>query len=106
NEPWTVKVRARNTSVATWHFRPGANTGIHCGWLITTEAGKLVTRGKAGLFFADVPPGQSIDLILAIPPLTVGRYCLMVDMLEERNQGWFYHQGSKPLMQEGIQVGP
>jgi protein tyrosine phosphatase (PTP) superfamily phosphohydrolase (DUF442 family) len=106
DEPWTVQVRAHNTSVATWHFRPGASAGIHCGCLLTNEAGKLVNRAKAGMFFADVSPGQSIDLTVAMPPIRVrGTYYLLIDMLEERQQSWFYQHGSKPLVQE-IRIGP
>src|SRR5262249_55661783 len=94
-------VRARNTSIATWHFRPGATAGIHCGWLLTDAAGKPVSSGRAGLFFADVPPGQSINLTLALTPMSVpGTYYLLVDMLEEKQQRWFYLYGSKPIIQE------
>src|SRR5262249_9687745 len=103
--PWVVQLRAHNTSVETWHLRPGATAGVHCGYLLTDASGETVMRGRSGMFFADVTPGQSIDLTLTLPSIDrAGTYYLMVDMLEEAQQSWFYQHGSTPLLQE-IHVG-
>jgi hypothetical protein len=57
---------------------------------------------KAGLQDAVVPPGDSIDLTVAIPPLRKpGRYRLQIDIVDEQ-QCWFYQTGSQPLEVELI----
>jgi hypothetical protein len=105
-QPWSARVRLCNTSVKTWHFRPGGTAGIHCGYILTDVQGNLIVRSKAGLFNADVPPGESIELTLALPSVTVaGTYYLMADMLDEQQQSWFYQHGSKPLVRE-LWIGP
>ena len=47
-----------------------------------------------------MPPGEHIDLTLALPPLRKpGRYQLTVDLLDEQN-GSFLQAGSEPLVWE------
>lgn len=98
---WTLRVRATNLSVETWRFRPGSNAGVHLGYVLTDDRGVSLVRSRAGLFVADVPPGESIDLTLALPPVGAVSSCiLMVDMLDEEQQCWFYQNGSQPLTRE------
>jgi hypothetical protein len=105
-QPWSVRVRLHNTSVKTWHFRPGGTAGLHCGYILTDAQGNLIVRSKAGLFNAEVPPGESIELTLALPSVAAaGTYYLMADMLDEQQQSWFYQHGSKPLVHE-LWIGP
>lgn len=102
-QPWSVRVRAHNVSDQTWQLRPGRTAGIHCGYLLTDAVGKALYRDKAGLFLAEVPPGRSIELTLALPRVAQpGTYYLMVDMLHEQQQSYFYQSGSLPLVQEFV----
>jgi len=104
--PWSVRVRATNLAKQTWQFRPGNNAGVHCGYVLTDRKGRCLMKGRAGLFLADVDPGQSIDLTLALPTVSQpGPYILMVDMLDEQQQCYFYQNGSQPLVRE-YQAGP
>ena len=102
--PWAIRVRATNTSVETWHFRAGSNAGIHAGFTITSQ-GQEIAHGKAGLFEAEVPPGRSIDLTVALPAIDApGMYTLLLDLIDEQ-QCWFFQSGSKALILE-LEVGP
>lgn len=104
--PWSVRVRATNLSKQAWQFRPGNTAGVHCGYVLTDDRGNCLTKGRAGLFLAEVPPGQSIDLTLTLPTVRqAGPYILMVDMLDEEQQCYFYQNGSQPLVRE-FQAGP
>jgi hypothetical protein len=100
DRPFAVRVRCTNTSVRPWQFRPGNNAGIHAGWMLHDSAGQLVLCGRAGLFERTVPPGDSVDLTLALPSLSsAGRYRLCVDMEDERHAR-FFQEGSEPLFVE------
>ncbi|MBL8794981.1 MAG: hypothetical protein JNM56_13815, partial [Planctomycetia bacterium] len=104
--PWAVRVRATNLSRQTWRFRPGNTAGVHCGYMLTDQRCRCLLKGRAGLFRAEVPPGDSIELTLALPTVTQpGPYTLMVDMLDEAQQCYFYQNGSTPLMREYL-AGP
>jgi hypothetical protein len=99
-QPGAVRVRCVNTSVKPWRLRPGANAGVHCLYLVTDSEDRWVYEGRAGLFDAEVPPGGSIDLTLALPPLRApGRYRLRVDMTDEQHAK-FFQEGSEPLFRE------
>jgi protein tyrosine phosphatase (PTP) superfamily phosphohydrolase (DUF442 family) len=96
-EPFPLRVRARNTGVKTWCFKPETNAGIHARYVLWNDADQQVASQRSGLFPAEVPPGQSIDLTLALPALSKpGRYRLLVDMVDEQ-QCWFFQAGSEPL---------
>jgi protein tyrosine phosphatase (PTP) superfamily phosphohydrolase (DUF442 family) len=98
--PAAIRIRAHNTSVRTWRLRPGSNAGVHAAFVIGDSQARCVAAGKAGLFDAEVAPGESIDLKLALPAVhTPGHYYLVVDMVDEQ-QGWFYQLGSQPLHRE------
>jgi protein tyrosine phosphatase (PTP) superfamily phosphohydrolase (DUF442 family) len=99
-EPAALRVRARNTGLAPWHFRPTANAGVHVGFHVWDERDCQVAMGKCGLYDAEVAPGQSIDVTLPLPALgRAGRYRLMIDLSDER-RCWFFQVGSEPLEEE------
>jgi hypothetical protein len=111
--PFACRVRCRNTSIKPWRLRPGPNAGIHAAFTIfpLQEKGSVPgaregwpLQGKAGLFEAEVLPGNSIDLTLVIPALyETGRYFLTIDM-NDRMQCSFCQLGSEPLEWE-LEVG-
>jgi protein tyrosine phosphatase (PTP) superfamily phosphohydrolase (DUF442 family) len=95
--PWAARFRAYNTSVQPWRMRPGTSAGVHMGYLLIDAQSTCVAMGRAGLQAAIVPPGQGIDITVALPALHApGKYTLLVDMVDEQ-QGWFYQHGAEPL---------
>jgi hypothetical protein len=95
--PTALRVRAHNTGIQSWRLRPGSNAGIHVGFVLWDPQGNCVVYDRSGLFDAEVAPGQSIDLTLALPALhQPGRYRLLVDMRDEQHC-WFHQTGSEPL---------
>jgi hypothetical protein len=114
--PVARRMRVHNTSTEMWHLSPDTGAGIHLTFTVNDEHLNYRYVGRAGLFRADVPPGGSIDLTLALPTLNrPGRYHLLADMIDEQ-QCNFYQTGSEPLDQElevreqetapGLQPGP
>ncbi len=97
-----MRVRATNTSVKPWRLRPGNTAGIHLAWFLLDADQRVLLEERAGLFEATVPPGESVDLTLAVPPLKPGRYFLRADMIDEQH-GSFFQAGSEPLLTE-VQV--
>jgi hypothetical protein len=103
-KPFVIKLRARNTSIRSWQLRPGTNAGIHAVCTVYDTHNAIVNTGRAGLFDAEVDPGESIDLTLVVPALHLpGRYRLLIDMADEQICS-FYQAGSEPLEWE-IEVG-
>lgn len=99
-EPLTLTLRAENTSNETWHLKPGTGAGIRARYIVCDVTGQQVYLGHAGLFRREVPPGESIDLTLAVPPLKVpGNYVLLADLLDEEDCT-FSQVGSEPLVRE------
>ncbi len=99
--PFALRLRARNTSVQTWRLHPCATAGVHAQFLLCDEQGGNAGLGRAGLYDAEVPPGDMVELTLALPPLAAGRYRLLVDMISEQHC-CFYQAGSEPLEEELI----
>ena len=98
--PASARFRVYNRSVGTWHFKQNLNCGVHLHFSLLTASGKGTETGGAGYFDAEVPPGESIDLAIAIPPIRVpGRYQLVVDMADEECC-WFSLVGSMPFTME------
>jgi hypothetical protein len=96
-EPFGGRVRCRNISVKPWRLRPGASAGVHASVVVTDARGATMSVGRAGLFDAEVAPGQSIDLTLPVPAVRLpGRYRLTVDMIDEQHCN-FFQVGSEPL---------
>jgi hypothetical protein len=94
--PTGLRVRCHNTSLAPWHLNPAANAGIHLSFTVNDED-RLWAEGRAGLFFATVPPGGHIDLTVALPGLPPGAYELHLDMVDEQHAS-FLQTGSDPLV--------
>lgn len=96
-EPFAFRVRCRNLSERPWRFSPWESAGVHVQFTVNDSGGTLRARGRAGLFDAEVAPGESIDLTLPLPALhDRGRYLLWVDMIEEQHCN-FFQTGSEPL---------
>jgi hypothetical protein len=98
-KPFTVLVRFHNTSVKTWRFQAETNAGIHARYDLWDDCDQQVASARAGLFPAEVRPGQAIDLKLALPALKAGSYRLLVDLVDEQHC-WFFQTGSEPLETE------
>jgi protein tyrosine/serine phosphatase len=99
-EPFAIRVRVYNTSVKPWRFRPGTHAGIHAWFVLYNADDQDVAEGRAGMFHATVPPGEHIDLTLALPAqYQSGRYRLRVDMRDEQHAS-FGQVGSEPLVLE------
>jgi hypothetical protein len=95
-EPVGIPVRCKNIAVQPWRFLPGTAAGISCGYVLFNDRDENVYTGSSGLFHALVPPGEAIDLTLALPPLEKpGKYTLRVDMYEGQH-GFFFQLGSEP----------
>jgi Tyrosine phosphatase family len=100
NAPVAMRFRFRNTSEQSWNFHAGTNAGVHAVFDLKDTKGNSVASGRAGLYEAEVAPGESIDLTLALPAIhQPGRYQLMVDLNDEA-QCWFFQVGSEPWERE------
>jgi hypothetical protein len=97
--PSSIQVRCTNTSVKPWHFKPGNTAGIHLQYMVLGFDERYVQPSRAGLFYATVLPGESIDLTLALPPREPGRYVLRADLIDEQHAS-FFQVGSEPLYRE------
>jgi protein tyrosine/serine phosphatase len=93
DEPFAVRVRSHNTGRLPWRLSPATTAGTHLCYFLFDADDRLLTAGRAGLFDAEVPPGQSVDLAFALPPLPPGQYRLRIDMVEEAH-GFFFQIGS------------
>jgi len=96
NQPGLLRVRATNLANAPWVMRAGTRTGVHLRYTLVAEHGPYLHVGHAGQFDATVPPGQSIELALPIPPLPAGNYCLQADLVDAE-QNAFAQVGGEPL---------
>jgi hypothetical protein len=94
-----VSVRVQNTSIRPWRLKRGTNAGVHASGILFDPWGRCSGKWRAGLFDAEVAPGESIDLTLALPSLPPGRYRLLVDMEDEEHCA-FFQVGSEPLDME------
>jgi protein tyrosine phosphatase (PTP) superfamily phosphohydrolase (DUF442 family) len=84
-KPQVLTVRATNRSILPWKFTPARNAGIHGYWYLETETGEEVTAGVMGLFERTVPPGDSVDLEVVLPPLSKGTYRLLIELFDEQH---------------------
>jgi predicted protein tyrosine phosphatase len=91
--PYGFRVRCTNTSIEPWVLQPGSNAGVHLGWMLFDANDAYMREGRSGLFDAVVPPGDHIDLTVALPPLAPGRYQVQLDMVDEQH-AWFYQTGA------------
>jgi Tyrosine phosphatase family len=95
--PAGVRVRCHNTSVKPWHLNPAGNAGVHLAFALYDDEDRPRAEGRAGLFFATVPPGGHIDLTVPLPGLVPGGYELRLDMVDEQHAS-FLQTGSEPLV--------
>jgi hypothetical protein len=97
NEPFPLRVRARNISTHAWRMSPFLTAGIHLSFLVWDERGEQVAGGRAGHFEAEVAPGEAVDVTVPLPALhRPGRYRVFVDLIDEQ-RCLFYQTGSEPL---------
>ena len=57
--------------------------GMHVFFRIWDGEGRAVKEGRAGMLNASVPPGESYEVTMVLPPLVAGTYWLAVDLIEE-----------------------
>lgn len=92
-------VVVRNTSSTAWHFRSLKTAGFHVTFKVLDERQQMVHEGRAGMLDRLVPVGDSVGVVMIVPPLRPGHYRLMVDMIEE-GHCWFHQTGSQPWEEE------
>lgn len=97
NQAIKLTVRVTNISSFPWQLQPGTFAGIHARFILLSPEAKMLVHDRAGMFEATVRPGESIDLIIGLPPVRqAGTYPLMIDMA--LNQAISFMQlGSEPL---------
>ncbi len=101
--PFGLRLRCHNTSARTWRLHPDLTAGVHAVWTLMDDAGRGLLGGRSGMFHAEVAPGSSVDLTLALPPIgRPGRYTLQIDMIEE--QHCFFRQAGSDVVEVGLEV--
>lgn len=98
-----IRIRATNTSTQSWHMKAGNGVGVHVRYLVFQPNGKIYD-GRAGMFDREVPPGESVEIDLPIPPHTEpGAYSLRADLSFRLNE--FAHFGSEPVTYDWVTRG-
>jgi protein tyrosine phosphatase (PTP) superfamily phosphohydrolase (DUF442 family) len=88
DKPFAVRLRATNRSAEPWEFRPGNYAGIHLYYIVASSPTVAAYKGQAGLQRKTVPPGESIEFTLAVPPLkSAGRFVLVAELHDARGAG-------------------
>lgn len=82
-KPLRFTATATNASRHEWNFRAGTHAGVHLRYLLTDTMGEPVLLDRAGEFFRVVPPGESIDLAVCLPPVPAGEYMLQMEMADK-----------------------
>ncbi len=94
------EIVVRNTGPTAWNFHPLKTAGHHVTFKIEDDKHRVVHEGRAGLMRKTVAPGESIQVILSIPPIRrPGHYRLLIDMIEE-GHCWFHQTGSEVWEEE------
>lgn len=94
-----LRVRLVNAGDSVWRARPsGAPGSVLLGAHLLTSAGRqLEMEYLRAALEDDVPPGQQVDLTLALPmPRTPGQYLLRLDPVDNEIL-WFSQAGSPTL---------
>jgi hypothetical protein len=99
-----LHVRAHNSSVRKWRFRPGSLQGEHARYQVLGGEGVVIFQARAGLLDAIVAPGESIELDIGIPRLAPGLYMLQIDLIDAE-QNAFCQFGQDPFTWE-FRVAP
>lgn len=101
---FTLTIRAANTSVEPWAFKPGAAGGVQLRYRLYASGpggGKRYT-GHAGRLTATIHPGEHIDLAAGFPPQPAGQYVVHADLLDAQPvdilDADFVQYGSEPLV--------
>jgi len=101
----TARVRCTNTSNETWTMLPSLNAGVHLIWRVQDDQRKVIAAGQAGLFEKTVPPGGSVDLLIATPPLEVtGRLVLRAGMDNPRHST--FAQVGNEILEASVEAVP
>lgn len=99
-KPAYLRFRACNTGSDSWRLRPEKTAGVHLAFVLWDRAGNKVGTGRAGMRDAEIQPGASVDLTIALPRVAAaGTYRLLVDMADEQHL-WFFQGGSEPWERE------
>lgn len=99
-EPLGFRVRLRNISPRPWRFSPYETAGVHLAVEVLSEKNTLARFVRAGLFERVVAPDETVELIVAVPPLyEPGRYRLRMDMIAE-GHCWFQQAGAEARVEE------
>lgn len=104
---FVVTVRADNTAVEPWEFRPGPAGGIQLRYQLYTPTGTRVSVGYAGRLAAIVAPGGGITLAAGLPPVREpGRYVFHADLVDTQvidlHDADFVQYGSEPLVTDVV----
>ena len=86
-KPFALNLRATNLSDEPWHFEPGNQAAIHLLVRVTGTDGVEAGRAQAGLFRRVVPPGESVEFLLALPPLPAGHFSVTAELIDARGCG-------------------
>jgi hypothetical protein len=93
-------VVVRNTSDTPWQFKPLKTAGHHVVFKLINQQQTVVYEGRAGMLEKTVQPGESIQVLVIVPPMiSTGYYRLQIDMIEE-GHCWFHQTGSELWEQE------
>jgi len=102
----TLQVAITNTSPEVIPFRAQAMPGVRLGAKLAPVGPRGPNRGapepavprelRGALVDRDLAPGDTLTLPLVIPELPIGRYRLVVDLVNE-GERWFGQMGSPPL---------
>ena len=99
--PISLPIVAENRSDETWRLTPGTGSGVRARYLLCRSNGEQRVLSYAGLYERDVPPGESLELNVALPPLEAGAYVLYVDMIDADDTA-FSQVGTDPIQRELI----
>ena len=103
-EPFSGRVRLRNTSGATWPSGAGGRLKPSYHWL-SEDGAAVVFEGARGAFASPVKPGEEVRLKQQVlPPEAPGRYRLQLDLVYEF-VGWFSERGA-PTCEAEVEVLP
>lgn len=99
-QPLCYHVRIRNLGHDAWKLGPGLTSATQLGFVLYDEHDHLVHRGRWGLREGRVLPGETLDVSLVVPSVSLpGRYRLFVDLMDQED-GWFFQTGSEPREEE------
>lgn len=99
-EPVGYRVRLRNVSDHVWQFKAHELAGVHVGVEVLGPDNSLVRLVRAGLFEKEVPPGDTLEVTVVLPPFALpGRYRMRLDMIDEEHC-WFQQAGAEAREEE------